>query len=141
MNRNLANLFTELGSSAHSTWIPKEASGLEPVPPYRFQVLHVDEVTDIKSFVQGTGATFKKGRGFYQLTKPETVQEMKEIVLVNRRSGDMFTGAEAREFIGLPFGERGKVRPKISEIYDVYVQSTSSNRKLIGGTTFLYEAE
>jgi hypothetical protein len=141
MNRNLATLFQQLGSSAHETWIPKEASGLEPVPPYRFQVLRVDHDTDIKSFVQRSGATFRKGRGFYQFTKPEVIQEMKEVVLVNRHSGDMFTGAEAREFIGLPFGERGKMRPRITETYDVYVQSTSANRKLIGGTKFLYENE
>lgn len=141
MNRSLAQVFNQLGASKHSTWIPPEASGLIPVAPYRFQVLHVDENTDIKSFVQETGATFRKGKGFYQFTKPEMIQENKEVVLINKKTGDMFSGAEARNFIGLPFGERGKIRPKITELYDVYVQSTSNNRKLMAGTGFLYENE
>lgn len=50
-----------------------------------------------------------------------------------------------REQLGIPFGTRGKVRPlqipEIMEKYDVYIQSTSVNRKLDPGTKFLYELE
>lgn len=139
MNRNLAHVFEKLGISKHSTFIPSEVSGLIPVEPYRFQVLLVDENCDIKGFVIKSGATFKKGKGFYQFTKREMVQENKEVVLVNKRTGDMFTGDAAREMIGLPRGQRGNVSPRMLESYDVYIQSTSANRKLIGGTKFLYE--
>lgn len=69
------------------------------------------------------------------------VQEHKEVILRNKRTGDMFTGAEARNFVGLPFGERGKIRPKLFDDYEVYIQSTSYNRKLIPNTKFLYENE
>ena len=53
----------------------------------------------------------------------------------------MYTGGEARNFIGLPFGERGKIKPKLFDEYEVFIQSTSSNRKLMPETKFLYENE
>lgn len=139
MNRNLANVFSKLTNKP--VIIDSDKSGLVSVPPYRFQMLHVDYPRDIRSFVENTGATFRKGRGFYQFTKSEMVQEHKEVILRNRRTGDMFTGAEARNFIGLPFGERGKIRPKLFDDYEVYIQSTSYNRKLVPNTKFLYENE
>ena len=83
--------------------------GLVPVDPTRFQMLHVDSNTDIKSFVENTGARFKKGMGFYELTKSETIQENKEVVLRDKVSGDMFTGKDARGLIGIPYGSRGTV--------------------------------
>lgn len=139
MNRNLASVFSKLGSKVVE--IKSDSSGLIPVPPYRFQMLHVDYPRDIRSFVENTGATFRKGRGFYQFTKSEMVQEHKEVILRNKLTGDMFTGAEARNFIGLPFGSRGQLRPKLFDDYEVYIQSTSVNRKLMPNTKFLYENE
>lgn len=139
MNRNLAAVFSKLTNK--EVKIDSDKSGLIPVPPYRFQMLNVDYPRDIRSFVEGTGATFRKGRGFYQFTKSEIVQEHKEVILRNKRTGDMFTGAEARNFIGLPFGERGTLRPKLFDDYEVYIQSTSYNRKLMPNTKFLYENE
>ena len=140
MNRNLAELFATLGTKVEDKrYTSRDSSGLIPVPPARFQILYVEKDCDIKSFVEKTGAQFRKGRGFYQFMKSELVQEHKEVVLRNKVTGDMFTGAEARNFIGLPFGERGKIRPKYFDDYEVYIQSTSSNRKLIGHTKFLYE--
>lgn len=139
MNRNLANLFKTLEGEAFTYEVASDTSGLIPVPPARFQILHVDATTDIKSFVQAQGISFKKGRGFYQFMKSEIVQEHKEVVLRNKVTGDLFTGAEARNFIGLPFGERGRIRPKYFDDYEVYIQSTSANRKLIAGYKFLYE--
>lgn len=140
MNRNLAKLFADLDVAVDDArYTRSDASGLIPVTAARFQILHVDENCDIKSFVEAAGIAFRKGRGFYQFTKSEMVQEHKEVVLRNKVTGDMFTGAEARNFIGLPFGMRGTIRPKLFEDYEVYIQSTSSNRKLIGHTKFLYE--
>lgn len=143
MNRNLMSLFNNLQgitpTSDHSIYTHTDSSGLVPVTPTRFQLLHVDYEIDIKTFVEKQGVTFKKGRGFYQFTKSEMIQEHKEVVLRNKVTGDMFTGAEARNFIGLPFGERGQIRPKMFDEYQVFVQSTSNNRKLMKNTLFLYE--
>ena len=104
-------------------------------------MLHVDITTPINDFVRATGAVFKIGRGFYELTKPELVQERKEVVLRDK-TGDMFSGEKARTMIGLPFGVRGRIRPMKKDFgYDVFIQSTSANRKLLAGTRFLYEAK
>lgn len=130
---NASNLIGGLEYSA-------DKADLQAVDPWRFQVLHVDSNVPINEFVRSIGATFKKGKGFYELTKTELIQERKEVVLRDSK-GDFFSGNKARELIGLPFGERGRVYPKHDLGYTVFVQSTSANRKLIGGTRFLYEAE
>ena len=119
-------------------------SSLIPVLPGRFQVMEVPENIDIRSFVESNGIAFKKGRGFYELTKSETVQQYKEVIMQDRETGEMFTGAQVRERLGLqPQVTSGGVKEKLSsrdtKLFRVFVQSTSVNRKLIGGTAFLYE--
>lgn len=149
MNRTTAQIFDLiLGRTYYSTGIDRlitrstgDTHELKEVDPARFQVLHVDRNEDIKSFVNNTGAVFRIGRGFYELTKPELVQEYKEVVLRNKKTGDMWSGNVARDMIGLPYGKRGKVYPKYDFGYDVFIQSTSVNRKLLNGTRFLYEAK
>lgn len=121
---------------------------LTAVPGGRFQVLYVDRDTDIKSFVEKQGLRFRKGRGFYQWTKKETVQGYKEILLRSKATGDFFEGTRARDLMGLPpQTEKGSssanidLRPEKLAEYVAFVQSTSVNRRLIGGTYFLYEVE
>jgi hypothetical protein len=149
-NRNIATMFNTLlgtsqyipaGNNFSTTRYTGDKSDLREVDPARFQVLHVDSDTPISDFVRATGATFKIGRGFYQLSKSETVQERKEVVLVDKKTGDMWSGTAARDLIGLPYGQRGTVRPTYGFDYDVFIQSTSANRKLMGNTKFLYEAK
>lgn len=122
----------------------KEMAELEPVMPGRFQVMTVDENCDIKGFVTKNGIEFKKGRGFYELTKVETVQQYKEIIMQDKETGEMFVGSQVREKLGLqPQTEKGGVNEKLyakdAKEFTIFVQSTSVNRKLIAGTTFLYE--
>lgn len=108
--------------------------------PSRFQTFGVREDTKIKLFVEDRDIKFRVGRGFYQFTKTETIQERKEVVLRDRE-GNFFTGDKARELIGVPFGTRARLRPAYLSQYDIFVQSTSWNRKLKKGTEFLYELE
>lgn len=117
------------------------AADLVPVPPSRFQVLDVDAEIAIRAFAEGNGLLFKPGHGFYQFTKPETVQARKEVVLVDRRTGDMFGGDAARAMLGLPRGANAHIRPGALDQYNVFVQSTSYNRVLKRDTKFLYEVE
>jgi hypothetical protein len=117
------------------------AADLAAVPPGRFQVLSIDHDSAIKEFVLENGLRFKKGRGFYEFTKTETIQGGKEVVLMDKASGDMYSGRKAREMLGLPEGETARIRPTSLEKFAVFVQSTSVNRRLVGGTRFLYEVE
>jgi hypothetical protein len=139
MNRGLNKIFSTMLGRA----VPAEVAeaDLHAVPPGRFQVLEVDKDCPIKQFVQDNGLAFKTGRGFYEFTKTETVQGYKEIILMDRATGDFFAGEKARELLGLPSGETARIRPAALAKYAVFVQSTSANRKLMKGTKFLYEVE
>ncbi|RKH46765.1 vWA domain-containing protein [Corallococcus sicarius] len=139
MNRGLNAMFNTMLKRATSTLFG--ATDLRAVPPGRFQVLEVDGDSAIKEFVTENGLGFKTGRGFYEFTKTETIQGRKEVVLMDRKTGDLYSGERAREMLGLPPGETVRIRPASLEKYVVFVQSTSANRKLRGGTKFLYEVE
>ena len=148
MNRTLAASFdTILGR-------PRDAKGrfvayknvtdsgehLIPVEPGRFQVLDVKTDSVIRDFVDSNDLVFAPGKGFYEFTKRETIQDKKEIVIRDKVTGDMFSGDKARKLLGIHLGMgKSKIAPKHGDKYDVFVQSTSYNRKLIGGTRFLYE--
>jgi hypothetical protein len=139
MSRGLNTVFNTMLKRATSAVY--EATDLRTVAPGRFQFLDVDGDTPIKNFVTENGLKFKAGRGFYEFTKTETIQGRKEIVLMDRKTGDLFSGEGARDMLGLPPGETVRIRPANLEKYVVFVQSTSNNRKLMGGSRFLYEVE
>lgn len=107
----------------------------------RFQQIPVDFDQPIKSLVVSNGLIFKTGKGYYEFTKKETIQAYKKIIILDKESGDMYEGEAAREVLGLEEGT-ADIKPTYDRAkYTVFVQSTSNNRKLIGGTMFLYEAE
>lgn len=147
VTRSMDENFAILGRRKVSTRFAKHPQDLEAVPPGRFQMLYIDPSSpycldgkiEIRDFAKDNGLEFQPGRGFYEFTKPELIQENKEVVLRHKRTGDMFTGEKARAMIGLRPGERAKVKPAHLAEYHVFVQSTSYNRKLVVGTNFLYE--
>lgn len=139
MSRGLNQIFNSMMKREGKSYY--EAADLRAVPPGRFQVLEVDKDISIKVFVGENNLNFKVGRGFYEFTKTETIQGHKEIILMDRTTGDLFEGEAAREMLGLPVGATVRIKPSNLEKYVVFVQSTSANRKLIGGTRFLYEVE
>jgi len=47
-------------------------------------------------------------------------------------------GPDARDLIGLPAGGTEKVIPGNHANYDIYIQSTSNNRRLVRGTKLIY---
>jgi hypothetical protein len=137
MNRGLDRMFGAMMKRETSTEFGE--ADLRAVPPGRFQVLEIDRDMPIKQFVQDNGLAFKAGRGFYEFMKTETIQGHKEVVLMDRKTGDLYSGERAREMLGLPPGATVRIKPASLEKFVVFVQSTSYNRKLIGGTRFLYE--
>lgn len=80
-----------------------------------------------------------KGAAFYQLMKPErNVQDYKQIIVLEKATNKMFTGAAARQMLGLPTQGNIQLVPSNHGDFDMFIQSTSVNRKLIAGTTLLY---
>ncbi len=115
---------------------------IHPCPPAKFQVLNVDENCSIKDFVEHMGLIFKRGKGFYEFTKPEKISKKKEIVLMKRDTGDLFEGSGARSLVKLvDYNINSKILPEDMAEYRVFIQSTSYNRMLIHGTGFLYEVD
>jgi len=78
---------------------------------------------------------------FYQMTQRVRIQEYKRIAVAvpdhASKSVAVYTGAAARQMLGLP--EKGNVRvsPGRWRGYKVFVETTSMNRKLFPGTSVL----
>ena len=120
----------------------KGGADLKPCRPARFQICNVDKDGAIKQFAIENGLEFKVGRGFYEFTTPEVISKKKEVVLQKKDTGEIFEGAAARKMLGLDdYNEKGRIAPTKFKEYRVFVQSTSYNRKLEGGTMFLYEVD
>ena len=115
----------------------EEPESLAAVSTGRFRILKVPKKCTIKQFVLSNNLEFKTGRGFYEFTKPEIISHKKEVVLVDKKTGEMFSGRDARRMIGAGSGIR--IPPTSFEKWRVFVQSTSYGRNLMGGTSFLYE--
>jgi uncharacterized protein YegL len=84
------------------------------------------------------GNEYEPGRGFYELTKPETIQPKKNIAILDKKTKAIFGGDQARQVLGMPAGSNVKVKPGNHMDYSIFVESTSNNRKLVRGTTLLY---
>lgn len=149
-NRSMAQAFATLRGED-----PDEASlsalpltTMNPVAEGRFQMMPVAAEVVIKPFVEAAGVRFKAGRGFYELTKAESVALTKEVVLERRATGEFFTGEAVRALLKLnPSRPTTRISPTaaahrdIFAEYRIFVQSTSYNRKLVPGTMFLYEVD
>jgi Mg-chelatase subunit ChlD len=126
--------------SSKATPSLEHESELKPSPPSRFQIFGVDEDMNIKDFCAKMGIRFSIGRGFYEFTKPEIIQKKKEIILMNKISGELYEGEVARSIAGI-CDDNSRVKPGELPKYRMFIQSTSPNRKLIAGQGFLYEVE
>lgn len=104
----------------------------------KYQVIDVPKDISIQGFVELNGLEFEKGRGFYEWHKSEIIQDYKEVIAQNIATGAIITGERARSVLDIEKGKGGRQKPT-SETHRGFVQSTSTNRKLIGGTKFLYE--
>ncbi len=101
-------------------------------------VRSADDGKQIRTFVEEqTGRGFVKGSAFYQLTKTETVQDYKQIAIQDKISGVIYSGFAARDMLGLPQSGEVKLAPGQHGQYNIFIQSTSINRKLVAGTKVL----
>lgn len=95
------------------------------------------QVEEIRPFVERmSGIPYKLGTAYYQLTKNEHVQPQKQIAVRDKLSGTLYRGAAARQLLNLPDYEV-KVTPNHNSQYDIFIQSTSVNRKLMPSTDVL----
>ncbi|ASZ74596.1 hypothetical protein KHO57_gp021 [Mycobacterium phage Phabba] len=111
-------------------------ANLDPLRSSEYDIFNVgQDVAEIRPFVEdATGRPYAKGNAYYQLTKRETVQAGKQIAIMGSKG--VYTGRQARDLLGLPDYEV-KVDPSFNRDYDVFIQSTSTNRKLMPKTKVL----
>lgn len=103
-----------------------------------FKLLNVETEKQIRDFVEEkTKKSYKMGTVFYQLMKNETVQPTKEVLVMDKTSKHIWGGNEARKLIGLPENMYSKICPGNHANYEIFIQSTSVNRKLPRGTKVL----
>lgn len=103
------------------------------------KIAEVNRTVMIRDFVEkDLRLPYSVGRAFYQLMKDEKVQYHKKVILRERGTDAVYAGTEARHLLGLPDSLDVKVRPGDHANWDVFVQSTSVNRKLVPGTKLLY---
>ncbi len=106
----------------------------------RFKLYEVAKESPVKAFVE---AKLKRpyviGQAYYQLMKAEKVQPQKAVLIVEKGKQAVWGGQQARDLIGLPKGVDAKVTPGNHANYDIFVQSTSTNRKLPRGTKVLVD--
>eukprot|EP01065_Artemidia_motanka_P053536 TRINITY_DN9959_c0_g1_i1.p1 TRINITY_DN9959_c0_g1~~TRINITY_DN9959_c0_g1_i1.p1 ORF type:complete len:575 (+),score=184.58 TRINITY_DN9959_c0_g1_i1:66-1727(+) len=83
------------------------------------------------------GIPFTSGKGFYKVQKSESISSAKQMVAVNHGSGVVIRGAaEVRSKLELGTGTI-TVSPSALAGWDLFVQSTSPNRKLTAGSVAL----
>jgi len=94
----------------------------------------------IRDFVERrTGDKMLKGAAFYPLTKTEPkVQENKLIAVQDKKTGVVYAGPAARQMAGLPTHGDCRLAPTDLGDWNVFIQSTSVNRKVTAGTSLLY---
>jgi hypothetical protein len=132
--RGTRSLFSMSNATLNSTAVLK--ADLKPLRPGQFVLFDVDQPWAIREWVESRGLPYNMGSAFYQLTKSELIQARKDILVRNKKTGLVYSGANARAMVGLPDDEI-RVRPEHNPDFDVFVQSTSVNRKLVPGTKLL----
>ncbi len=104
-----------------------------------FVIYDVNEEITISKFVEKkTKSPLVKGSAFYELMKAEkAVQDYKKICIRDNSTGNVYGGDAARQMLGLPSYGTVSLIPKKYEKYTIFVQSTSTTRKLKKGTKLL----
>jgi hypothetical protein len=116
---------------------PADVAGAAvPMTKGSYFTLDVPQDERIDEFVaRNTGKPYILGRSYYQFMKTETIQPQKTIAV--ELNGQVYSGPAARAVLGLPTDHSVRVRPDQKPGCTIFVQSTSYNRKLIGGTRVL----
>jgi len=115
----------------------KVNDSLDSLKSHEFIAVALTKDGTIRDVVErATGEDYVKGSAFYQLSKPETVQSYKKVCIRNKISGYVYSGDKARKLLNLPDTD-ARIKPEGLAKFDIFVQSTSVNRKLIGGTTLI----
>lgn len=113
------------------------ANRLDEIDPAHFMICKTARDEVIQPFVERkTRRPYVRGNSYYQLVKSEIIQAYKQICVQDRTNDRVYSGNNARAVLGLPDHEL-RVTPGDHKNFDIFVQSTSVNRKLPRGTKII----
>lgn len=129
------------------------AKDMEPVASGQLQLLDVNVQTDVTKFLNTNGFILKGGdavKRLYRYTgrrggksRKEKVQWYKDVILRDTATGEFFSGDAVRELLGLPLVAARKDfeinADMLPDGFDVFIESTSHNRKLEAGNEVLVD--
>lgn len=104
-------------------------------------VATAEDGMQVRDFVEKRlkGKTMVRGTAFYQLTKTEkNVQSYKKIIIRDKSTNAVYGGESARKLLKLPTNANVRLSPGDHGGFDIFIQSTSVNRKILKGTQVVY---
>ena len=120
-------------------------AALDELEPKKFSLYIVGQRlsdTDgmqIRDFILDRRMKYLKGAAFFQFIKSEAkIGHEKQVLIRDRATGKVFQGIQARTMVGLPIGQNARVHPGMHDKYDIFIQSSSINRKLPMGSGVIY---
>lgn len=114
-------------------------AALDKIDPKEISLYVVDQAyhgMEIREFVLKKRQEYLYGSAYYQLAKTEAKVGPEKVILIrDRQTGFFFYGENARKMLGLPTekNKNARINPGDHGNFDVFIQSTSINRKLQGG--------
>jgi hypothetical protein len=118
-----------------------DLSKLEDVS-HKVKIWTVDKEAAIKDFVEARNkGNYIRGNGYYALTKKETVQPQKKLLLMKKDSNGQLGDTvyfNVRGLLGMPINGDTEVVPGNLGDYVLFIESTSPNRRLVRGSPFIY---
>lgn len=134
--RSSANIFTTSTEAVNTKTV--NSKRMVSLERDKYVLLDVDQdKVEIREWVRQQDYDYVIGKAYYQLTKTEIIQPQKNVAIQNIHSGRVYTGPQARQALNLP-DVNIRVKPEHNPKYRIFVQSTSTNRKLVKGTKLLY---
>lgn len=140
--RSTRSLFST-GVDAVNDQTVKGALDLLDTKAYKILVVEAGDPVELRSFVQSKKwhdrkpIEFKTRHSFYRLTKTETIQANKQILVMDTRTDEVYGGQHARDLIGLGT-EPIRRGPDFNPHYAIFVMSGSVNRKLDKGDIVIW---
>lgn len=103
------------------------------------EIRKVTRHMDGRAIADFYGSKFNPGHHYYELIKPEYLGDDKDLIVLIKDKGEYRQGSRAlRTLLGLPETGRIRIHPDSGAgKYQIFIQSTSLNRKMVEGQTML----
>ena len=108
-----------------------------------FKEFSLENRCSVKEFTKANGLEFVKGKIFYKLVKKENVQNYKNVIVKRKSDGICITGDSVKSLLKIKEEKVLRVNLDNEDYpdFDIFIQSTSHNRKLDAGSSVLFQTK